>query len=127
MRWCVCTQAFLSKPLHTRSILIYCYLYMPVLHISLSHALGKKEALKRIKTLIKTLKADHKDMVSNVHEQWKDNTGSFGFDVFGQQVQGQLHVTDSKVIIDGQLPWMARMFASKIEATVKMHGKKLLT
>ena len=92
---------------------------MPRLTMETSHALGREEALTRVKGKIDELKQTHRDAFGDLHEQWDGDTLSFGFRAVGMQVKGTATVEDSGVKLAAELPFAAMMFKGKIEQGIR--------
>jgi len=99
---------------------------MASIDISIPHKLGATEATKRIKTLLKSIKKEYLDKVSDVEEKWKDSGGTFSFKTMGFKVFGELEVGDTSAHITGSLPFMASIFKGNIEAIIKKKARELL-
>lgn len=92
---------------------------MPKLNVTIDHNLEQYEALKRIKTLLNTMKTQFSDKISNLHEEWDGNTGKFSFSAAKLNVSGMLTVNPSQVELAGNIPLAALPFKGKIESTIK--------
>ena len=99
---------------------------MPRMRIAVPHNLGKQEALVRIKNLLRELKAQYRDQVQILQENWSGNKGTLTFSVKGFSVSGELVVEDHQVKLNGNLPWAALPFRGKIESTIREQTAKLL-
>lgn len=99
---------------------------MPRMRIAVPHNLGKQEALARIKSLLGELKAQYRDQVQILRENWSGNKGTLSFSVIGFSVSGELVVEDHQVRLSGNLPWAALPFRGKIESTIRGQVVKLL-
>jgi hypothetical protein len=94
--------------------------------MSVSHHLAQEEALRRIKALLTQVKSQYSDMISDLHEVWEDNIGTFSFRAKGFQVSGVLAVADSRVELAGKIPIMALPFRGMIEDTIRERAETLL-
>ncbi len=99
---------------------------MPTLEISLNHNLTQKEALSRIKNFLPELKKQHANKISNLKEKWRENICKFSFDVKGYEISGKLIVEESSILIEGNIPFIATFFKSKIENIIRKEAKKIL-
>ena len=99
---------------------------MPKLDIAIPHGLTQDEAVKRIKELLNEVKAQFSGKISDLHEDWDENTGKFAFTAMGFPVSGTLTVHASQVEISGKLPFAAMLFKGKIEAAIKDRAETLL-
>jgi len=99
---------------------------VPKLSLSVPHQLAPDEACTRLKTLIGDMKAQHADKISAVREEWHGRVGTFSFTVSGFAVSGTLTVSESRVDIDGKLPFAALLFRGKIAAAIRERAERLL-
>lgn len=99
---------------------------MPELKMSLPHRLPQDEALNRIKGLLRQVKLQYADRISDLHEEWTGNTGTFSFTAMGFSVTGTLNVKACEVELNGNLPVAAIFFKGKIESTIRERATTLL-
>ncbi|MCW3089928.1 MAG: hypothetical protein JWP81_997 [Ferruginibacter sp.] len=99
---------------------------MASLKFSIPHQLPQEEALSRIKGLIGKLKQEQKDKVTNVKEDWKDETGNFEFTAQGYDLSGVIMVNPSRIDIDAKVPFAVSLFKGKIKDLIEKKAKELL-
>ncbi len=99
---------------------------MPKSTVTVSHQLGKQEALERIKSILVKAKEQYGDRISDLQENWDDNGGTFSFRAMGFKISGTLKVTDTDVEIVGDYPFAALPFKGTIEATLRERAERLL-
>lgn len=99
---------------------------MAKINIVVDHKLTKDEALKRIKKLLKEVKEEHGDKISDLKESWKGNKGTFSFSAMKYDISGTLEVTDKNVELDGDVPWSLGLFKGKIEKMIRDRAEGLL-
>ncbi len=99
---------------------------MANLNVNIPHELSQDEALSRIKNLLTKLKEEHKDMVSNVHEEWTDNKGKFAFTAKGFDIDGLISVNQGGVDIDAKLPFALSFFKGSIAKFISEKAQQLL-
>ncbi len=99
---------------------------MPKTDITVDHSLGKEEALKRLHTMLSSVKENYGSQVTDLQEQWTDNGGNFSFKAMGFKISGDLVVTDTQVRVDAEFPWAAKPFQSTIETTIRERAERLL-
>jgi len=92
---------------------------MPKFDISVSHSLSQDEAVKRIREGVLVLKKQYADKISDLKENWEDNTCKFSLTAEGFTIEGVLSVKESDIEIAANLPFMAMLFKSQIETAVK--------
>jgi hypothetical protein len=91
-----------------------------------SHALGQEEALRRLKEKFSVVRDTYRAQVSELVEQWCDNTLSFAFKVVGMKVAGTVTVGASQVQLAAELPLAAMIFKGAIEHRVRSELGNLL-
>lgn len=99
---------------------------MANLSMNIPHNLPKEEALSRIKGLLKQLKTDQADLVSNVKEDWNDDQGNFAFTARGFDLSGIIKVNDSSIDIDAKVPFAVSMFSGRIKSMINEKAKDIL-
>ena len=99
---------------------------MPKLNMTVPHHLPQDEALKRIQGLLNNVRMQFADKISDLHEEWNDNVGRFSFSAMGMPVSGTIKVTPSEVELSGDLPFLAALYKSKIESTIREQAETLL-
>ena len=99
---------------------------MSSLNLSIPHTLSKEEALTRIKNLLTNLKEEHKDLVTDVQENWQDNKSNFSFKAKGFSLAGDIEVNDADVSINSDLPFALSFFKGVIGDMITKKTKELL-
>ena len=99
---------------------------MPKLNITIPHTLTADEATSRIRRLLNDLKVEHDDKISDLQEEWGNDTGKFACSVMGFRVSGILAIEPSQVSITGHLPLAAMLFKSRLETMIKKHAAEEL-
>jgi hypothetical protein len=99
---------------------------MASLEMNINHQLPQEEATQRIQSLLQRVKSQYGDMIKNLHEEWNGNKGSFRFTVAGFDVSGILNVKESTVELNGDLPFAASFFKSKIKSVIQQEAEKVL-
>ena len=88
---------------------------MSQLSMQIPHALGREEATRRIKEQIPKAR----DKVTELDEQWQDNTLTFHFKAMGFKVGGTMAVEDTAANLKLDLPLAAMMVKGMIEQRVR--------
>jgi hypothetical protein len=96
------------------------------MNISIPHQLSQEEALARVKGLLSKLKEEQAGRVSDVKEEWNDNTGDFQFSAQGFNLAGQIAVQPSSVDIQADLPFALTFFKSTIERMISEKVTELM-
>lgn len=99
---------------------------MPKMSVVVPHQLTQDEAMGRIRRLLGEVKTDYGDKVTDLKESWSGNRGEFGFKAMGFAVSGTLDVKPGEVALNGNLPFAALPFKSKIETTIRDRATQLL-
>ncbi len=99
---------------------------MPKSTVTVTHQLGKDEALNRIKGILGQAKEQYGDRISDLQETWTADGGTFSFRAMGFKISGSLVVTDSDVRITGDYPFAAIPFKGTIESTLRERAERLL-
>ena len=99
---------------------------MPVLNMTVPHRLPQDEALKRIQRLLNNVRTQFADKISDLHEEWNDNVGTFSFSAMGMPVSGTLTVKPSEVEFSGELPALAALYKGTIESKIREQAETLL-
>lgn len=94
--------------------------------MAVPHHLPQDEALRRIQGLLQNVRTQFADKISDLHEEWSENVGRFSFSAMGMPVSGTLIVTSSEVELSGDLPFLAALYKSKIESTIREQTETLL-
>ena len=67
------------------------------------------------------------DNVSNIQQQWDGNVLSFAFHTYGMNIKGTFLVTDDEIIIESELPFMARPFEGRVRSAIEQQLDILLS
>jgi putative polyhydroxyalkanoic acid system protein len=93
--------------------------------ITISHKLGKEEALRRIKPALG--KASENFPVLKVEEEtWSGDRLDFRVRAIGQAAAGNVQVTDDAVRLEVRLPWLLHKFGQAVQRTIEGRGRILL-
>ena len=93
--------------------------------VTISHRLGRDEAVARLKAGIARAVASFP--VLKVDEQtWVDNRLTFRVRAIGQAASGTLDVGEDRVTLTLTLPWLLQKFAEVATRSIKQRGQLLL-
>ena len=67
------------------------------------------------------------DNVSNIERQWDGNVLHFAFHTYGMNIKGTFLVTDDEIIIESELPFMARPFEGRVRSAIEQQLDILLS
>jgi hypothetical protein len=99
---------------------------MPQLTLEVPHNLGRDEATRRLKEKFDFARETFKGQVSDLHEEWKDQTLTFGFKAVGMAVSGTVAVEDALVRLTAELPWAAMLAKGMIEQRARQELGQVL-
>jgi hypothetical protein len=99
---------------------------MPKLSLAIPHSLGREEAARRLKDGFAAARAEFRDHVSQLREEWFDHNFSFAFQALGMAVSGTVAVEHESVKLAAQLPMAAMLLKGPIEARIRHEVGTLL-
>jgi hypothetical protein len=99
---------------------------MPKFQVAIPHGLNSQDATDRLERFVDSLRADHKDRVSDLEQRWENNRLHFGFKSYGLPIKGTVTVSNKLLQVDGDLPFSAIMFKGKIEASIREQLERLM-
>jgi len=89
------------------------------------HNTTRAKARRKLEKLLEDLSRKHGDMVSDLDQQWDQDTLVFAFKAKGMSAKGTLDVTDDEIVLNGRLPLLALPFESRIKHQIEQEGRKL--
>ena len=99
---------------------------MPQLTIEVPHALGRAEAVRRLKGRLDAARAAYQGLVHDFQEEWSDQGLRFSFRGAGMEASGTMDVADAVVRIHAEVPWAAMMMRGAIEQRIGEEMMKVL-
>ena len=99
---------------------------MPRVLMETSHDLGREEATRRLREKIDVVRATYKGQVTDLHEDWDENTLAFRFKAIGMKVAGTVTIDASAVRLAANVPLAAMVFKGMIEERVRQELGQLL-
>ncbi len=100
---------------------------MPSFSVAVPHHLSQEEATTRIQGLLGKLKDQYGDQISNLSENWQENTGDFSLTVMNMKVSGRLEVLPNEAKLSGDIPFAALPFKGQIENMVRQKAQEVLS
>ncbi len=99
------------------------------MRIDYKHNLTQQQSYEKINKLIPELQAQYADKISNPEWSWNSEKTrmDFSMEVMGFDVSGNIDLMDGELVMEGDLPLLARPFSDKIEETIKTQLKKILS
>jgi len=96
------------------------------LMVSISHQLGREEAIRRPKGGL-TLAASSIQVLKVDEERWEANRMIFRVRALVQPASGNVDVEDDHVRLEVTLPWLLQRFAQAAKSAISQRGTLLLT
>ena len=84
-----------------------------------THGTTREIAKNKVEGLLPSLMQQHGSSVTNSMCDWRGDVMGFAFRARGVDFKGTLHVTESAVILDIDLPFLARMAEPQIRSAVE--------
>lgn len=93
--------------------------------VTLSHSLGKDEAVSRLKNGLARATASL-PMFSLNEEVWTGDRMTFKLSAMGHEAFGSVDVAEENVRIEITLPWLLQRFGEMIQGAIRSKGQVLL-
>ena len=94
--------------------------------VSISHSLGREEALRRIKSGIAAARANYSTLLTFHEETWTGDRLAFHVSAIGQHAAGLIDVAEDYVRLEVTLPWLLAKFAEKVTPAIRKEGTLML-
>lgn len=95
--------------------------------VSVPHRLSQEDALKRIMSLVEELKTRFGGQVTEIHEEWTDNSCKFSMKLKMFRLAGSIVVEPKVVVIRGTMPFGTGRYESKAKSLIQDQAQKLLS
>ena len=95
------------------------------MRVAVPHNTTKGRAKQIVEQKLKNFEKLYGSKASDVEHEWQGNTLHISGKAKGFSLKGTLEITDSDVIIDGKLPFLAKPFESKIKQTVEREAESM--
>jgi hypothetical protein len=96
------------------------------LEITISHALGKAGAKRRVDESIAKIRGQIAGLVSSVEQEWDGDRLKFRVGALGQAIAGEIEVLEDMVRIVVDLPGVLGLLGGTIAERVRRQGALLL-
>lgn len=93
--------------------------------VSISHSLGKEEALRRLRPGF-TGVAAALPILKVEQEAWSGDKLEFQISALGQVATGSMDVAEDHVRVEVHLPWLLQRMAESIRGAIQERGRILL-
>jgi len=92
------------------------------------HNKTKDEAYKAIDGFLSELKEQYKDMIEDYSGNWNSSKDimDFSLNVRGLEISGKIQLYDNLIVLEGTLPFLVKIYQSKIELMIKQTLKEIL-
>jgi len=94
--------------------------------VTVSHRLGKGEAVRRLKDGFARSKGSLGGIIAIDHETWEGDTLRFSMRTFGQTAAGTIDVLEDALRIEVSLPWLLVKAAARLLPILRKETTLLL-
>ena len=94
--------------------------------VTISHRLGKDEALRRIKAGISRAHGEFARLLNVEEETWTGDRLTFRVSALGQRAAGFIDVYEGAVRLEVTLPWLLAKFAHAVQRAIGQKGQLML-
>jgi Putative polyhydroxyalkanoic acid system protein (PHA_gran_rgn) len=94
--------------------------------VTISHSLGKDEAVRRLKAGLGAVPASFRHVLAVQQEAWTDDHLAFRVSALGQAASGTIDVAEDHVRLVVELPWLLAQLAERIQPLIRHQGKLML-
>jgi Putative polyhydroxyalkanoic acid system protein (PHA_gran_rgn) len=94
--------------------------------LSISHTLGKEEAVRRLKSGLASVPADFRQVLNVQEAVWTDGHLQFRVSALGQVASGTIDVARDHVRLEVALPWLLAQLVEKIRPLIQKQGSLML-
>lgn len=99
---------------------------MPQVDIGVPHALGREEALRRLKEKVELVQQTYGSPAVELELEWTENVLQFKVRVMGMRIGGTATVEASEVCVHAEIPLSAIPFRGMVERRVKDELARML-
>ena len=94
--------------------------------VTISHRLGKVEALRRVKNGLAAIPPSLGPAFRIVEQAWTEDVLDFRVSVFASMVLGTIRIAEDHVRLRVTLPWLLARLAAKAQALIQKEGRLML-
>jgi hypothetical protein len=94
--------------------------------VSISHRLGKDEAVRRLKSGFGNVRTNYGHVIAIKDETWSGDCLRFHVSALGQAANGIVDVRDDHVRLEVTLPWLLAKLAEKLQPLIRKEGMLML-
>ena len=94
--------------------------------VTISHRLGREEAVRRIKSGLATARSNYSALLAIHEETWTGDRLAFRVSAIGQSAMGSIDVAEEHVRLEVTLPWLLAKVAEKFTPAIRKEGMLML-
>ena len=94
--------------------------------VTISHRLGKDEAVRRMKDGLARANGQLGSMIAIEQQSWEGDTLRFRVRALGQTAAARIDVLDDALRIEVSLPWLLAKAANRLLSILRKEATKLL-
>ncbi len=94
--------------------------------VTISHRLGKDEAIRRLKSGLGNVRAHYSHVFAVREETWSGDRLQFDVSALGQAARGSIDVREDHVRLEVTLPWLLHKLAERIAPAIRKEGVLML-
>ncbi len=94
--------------------------------VTISHRLGKEEALRRMKKGLTSLPSSFGPAFRMIEQTWSEDELNFRISAFAQLISATIKIADDHVRLQVTLPWLLAKLAGKAQALIQREGRLML-
>ena len=94
--------------------------------VTIPHRLGRDEAVRRLKSGVRSAQEKFGQFFTLQEETWTDNRLQFRIRALGQAANGTVDVAEDHARLEVMLPWPLAQIADKIQRAIQSQGKAYL-
>ena len=94
--------------------------------VLLPHSLGKAEAIRRLQSGLRHIRAEYGQVVDVAEEIWNDDRLALEINILKQRVRGSIEVFEDRVRVQAELPWLLGRLAKGAQGFVQKRGALML-
>ncbi len=92
------------------------------------HNKNKNESYNALDCFLNELQKQYKESVEGYSKKWNDSKDIMDFSVSakGFNISGNMQLYDNLVVIQGELPFLVRLYQNQLESMIKQKLKDIL-
>jgi hypothetical protein len=94
--------------------------------VSISHRLGRDEAVRRMKSGLGRARTGFGNLMSIEEEVWNGDSLAFRLRALGQSASGTIDVREDHVRLEVSLPWLLAKLSERLIPAIRKEGTLLL-